>query len=45
MAYNGGFTLHMKAEGDDDRHKIETMAIALGRALRRAAQDDLKKSE
>ncbi len=45
LAYNGGFTLHMKAEGDDDRHKIEAMAIALGRAIRRAILDGSKKSE
>jgi imidazoleglycerol phosphate dehydratase HisB len=32
-----------KAEGDDDRRKIEAMAIALGRAIRRAARDDFEK--
>ncbi len=43
LAYNGGFSLYMKAEGDDDRRKIEAMAIALGRALIRAAGDGLEK--
>lgn len=43
LAYNGGFTLHMKAEGDDDRRKIEAMMTALGRALRRAALDGFEK--
>ncbi|HSD59024.1 MAG TPA: imidazoleglycerol-phosphate dehydratase [Methanotrichaceae archaeon] len=43
LAYNGGFTLHMKAEGDDDRRKIEAMAIALGRAIRKAARDGFEK--
>ena len=37
MAYNGRFTLYMKAEGSDDRHKIEAMMTALGRAMRRAS--------
>jgi len=43
LAYNGAFTLHMKAEGDDDRRKIEAMMTALGRAMRRAAHDGLEK--
>jgi imidazoleglycerol phosphate dehydratase HisB len=42
VAYNGGFTMHMKAEGDDDRRKIEAMMMALGRAIRRAARDDFE---
>jgi imidazoleglycerol-phosphate dehydratase len=42
LAYNGGFTLHMRAEGDDDRRKIEAMMTALGGAIRRAARDDLE---
>lgn len=37
MAYNGRFTLYMKAEGSSDRHKIEAMMTALGRAMRRAS--------
>ncbi len=45
LAYNGGFTLHMKAEGDDDRHKVSAMAIALGRAIRRSVLDGFKKGE
>lgn len=45
LAYNGGFTLHIKAEGDDDWRKIEAMIAALGRALRRAARDGSKKIE
>jgi imidazoleglycerol-phosphate dehydratase len=43
LAYNGGFTLHMKAEGDDDRRKIEAMMTALGRAIRRAARDGFER--
>lgn len=39
LAYNGGFTMHMRAEGDDDRRKIEAMMVALGRAMRKAALD------
>ncbi len=42
LAYNGRFTLYMKAEGDDDRHKIEAMMMALGRAVRSAAKDGSK---
>ncbi len=45
LAYNGGFTLHMKAEGDDDRCRIEAMMMALGRAIRRAAHDGSEKSK
>ncbi len=45
LACNGGFTLHMKAEGDDDRCKIEAMMMALGRAIRRGALDGFKKSD
>jgi imidazoleglycerol phosphate dehydratase HisB len=39
LAYNGGFALYMKADGDDDRRKIEAMMMALGRAVRRATLD------
>lgn len=44
LAYNGGFTLHMKAEGDDDRRKINAIMMALGRAVRSAAKDGFKTS-
>ncbi len=37
LAYNGRFTLYMKAEGSDDRHKIEAMMTALGQAMRWAS--------
>ncbi len=39
VAYNGRFTLHLRAEGGDDRKKIEAMTAALGRALKSAAVD------
>lgn len=39
LAYNGRLTLHLRAEGGDDRRKIEALALALGRALRRAVRD------
>jgi len=40
LAYNGRFTLHLKADGGDDWQKIEAMTLALGRALKRAIQDE-----
>lgn len=43
LAYNGGFTLHMKTEGEDDRQKIEAMMTALGSAMRRAALECFRK--
>lgn len=39
LAYNGGFTLVISADGGDDTSKIEAMSIALGRAIRRASKD------
>jgi imidazoleglycerol-phosphate dehydratase len=37
LAYNGGFTLVIRAEGGDDRSRIEAMSLALGRAIRKAS--------
>ena len=37
LAYNGGFTLVIRAEGGDDRGKIEAMSLALGRAIKKAS--------
>lgn len=37
LAYNGSFTMHLKAEGEEDRRKIEAMTAALGQALKQAA--------
>ncbi len=39
LAYNGMFTLAVRAEGGDDRRKIEAVSTAIGRALKRAARD------
>ncbi|MDM7935244.1 MAG: imidazoleglycerol-phosphate dehydratase [Methanothrix sp.] len=39
LAYSGGFTLHVRADGGDDRSKIEAMSFALGRALKVASKD------
>lgn len=39
LAYNGRFTLAVRADGGGDRQKIEAVSTALGRALKRAAQD------
>ncbi|MCJ7445187.1 MAG: imidazoleglycerol-phosphate dehydratase, partial [Methanotrichaceae archaeon] len=43
LAYNGQFTLHLKAEGSDDRRNIEAVTIALGRALKKAYQEEKEK--
>jgi len=43
VAYNGRFTLHLRADGGDDRRKIEAMTAAFGRALRRATVDGMPK--
>jgi len=40
MAYNGDLTLHLWADGGDDRDKIEAMSTALGRALQNAVRDE-----
>ena len=37
LSYNGGFTLVIRAEGGDDRGKIEAMSLALGRAIKKAS--------
>jgi imidazoleglycerol phosphate dehydratase HisB len=37
VAYNGRFALHLSAKGGDDHQKIDSMTVALGRALRKAA--------
>lgn len=42
LAYNGGFTLVIRAEYGDDISKIEAMSTALGRAIRKAIQDSGK---
>jgi imidazoleglycerol-phosphate dehydratase len=39
FAYNGNFTLHLTATGDDDHLKIGALIVALGRALGKAAKD------
>ena len=39
LAYNGRFSLVIRAEGGDDRSKIEAISLALGRAIRKAARD------
>jgi imidazoleglycerol-phosphate dehydratase len=39
LAYNGNFTLHLSAQGGEDRRKVEAMAIALGGALRKSLLD------
>ena len=36
LAYNGGFTLIVRAEGGDDRSRIEAMSLALGREIKKA---------
>ena len=37
LAYNGGFTLVIRAEVGDDRSRIEAMSLALGRAIKKAS--------
>ncbi len=39
LAYNGRFTLHIKAEGGDDSSKSEAISAAMGRALKNAIED------
>jgi len=41
LAYNGGFNLFISAEGGDDRSQIEAMSTALGRAIKKAARDNI----
>ncbi len=36
LAYSGKFTLHLRAEGEDDMGKIDAIALALGKALQEA---------
>lgn len=45
LAYNGRFTLHIVATGGDDWQKVEALALALGRALRRALRDGGRNGE
>lgn len=45
MAYNGRFTLNIKAEGENDRFKIEAMSAALGRAIKNAMEDGTLKKK
>jgi len=40
LAYNGRFNLAIRADGGDDRSKIEAMSTALGRAIKKAARDE-----
>ncbi len=37
LAYNGGFSLFIRAEGGDDRSRIVAISLALGRAIKLAA--------
>ena len=41
LAYNGGFNLFISAEGGDDRSRIEAMSLALGRAIKKAAKNEI----
>ena len=41
LAYNGQFNLAISAQGGDDKSRIEAMSTALGRAIKKAARDDL----
>ena len=43
-AHNGNFTLLVRADGGNDRSKIEAMSTALGRALQKALQDGKRRS-
>jgi imidazoleglycerol-phosphate dehydratase len=40
LAYNGSFTLSIRADGGDDKSKIEAISIALGRAVKKAVHDE-----
>jgi imidazoleglycerol-phosphate dehydratase len=39
LAYNGMFTLAIRADGGDDRSKIEAISTAVGRAVQKAARE------
>jgi imidazoleglycerol-phosphate dehydratase len=39
LAYNGMFTLAIRADGGDDRSKIEAASTAVGRAVQKAARE------
>jgi imidazoleglycerol phosphate dehydratase HisB len=41
LAYNGGFNLFISAERGDDRNQIEAMSTALGRAIKKAARNEI----
>jgi imidazoleglycerol-phosphate dehydratase len=40
LAFNGRFTLYLKADGNNNMRKIEAMSLALGAALKKAYQDE-----
>jgi imidazoleglycerol phosphate dehydratase HisB len=40
LAYNGSFTLSIRADGGDDKSKIEAISTALGRAVKMAEHDE-----
>jgi imidazoleglycerol-phosphate dehydratase len=40
LAYNGKFNMAIRADGGDDRSKIEAMSTALGRAIKKAIRDE-----
>ena len=35
LAYNGGFTLVIRADGGDDRSKIEAISMAVGKSRKK----------
>ena len=39
LAYNGMFTLAIRADGGNDRSKIEAISTAVGRAVQKAARE------
>jgi imidazoleglycerol phosphate dehydratase HisB len=41
LAYNGQFNLAISAQCGDDKSRIDAMCTALGRAIKKAARDDL----
>lgn len=40
LAYNGSFTLSIRADGGEDKSKIEAISMALGRAVKKATHDE-----
>ncbi|HWQ21091.1 MAG TPA: imidazoleglycerol-phosphate dehydratase [Methanotrichaceae archaeon] len=45
LAFNGRFTLYLSAKGELDRPKIDAMALSLGRAIKKAAMDEVAEKE